>query len=127
VRPDPNAARPGTIARPRQIARTPFILLVLGLLGGGLICLLVINTTLAASSFEITRLRQAIVTKSQREQVLQQQVSQDQTPGAIERRAWKLGLRPQQVLTFLDLKTHRIYRQKSSVPGLLYTPPGYTP
>jgi hypothetical protein len=100
---------------------------VLALLGGGLICLLVINTTLAASSFEINRLRQGIVTKSQREQVLQQQVSTDQAPAVIERRAWNLGLRPQRVLTFLDLRTHRIYRQPSSVPGLLYAPPGYTP
>ena len=54
------AARPATATRATaragrpSVSRTPFILLVVGLLGGGLICLLVINTTLAAGSFEST-------------------------------------------------------------------------
>ncbi len=41
----------GTVALPRM----PFVLLVLVLLGGGLICLLVINTTLGATSFRISQ------------------------------------------------------------------------
>ncbi len=37
----------------------PFVLLVLVLLGGGLICLLVINTTLGATSFRVVGYRAA--------------------------------------------------------------------
>ena len=37
-------------ARPRVRSRTPFVLLLVGLLGGGLVSLLIINTTLAAGS-----------------------------------------------------------------------------
>ena len=53
------AARRGRARRRRPVSRTPFILLVLGLLGGGLVCLLVINTTLAAASFRINALQQS--------------------------------------------------------------------
>ena len=40
--------------RARHAGRTSFVMLVLGLLGGGLICLLVVNTTLAANSIRST-------------------------------------------------------------------------
>src|SRR5271170_6197401 len=55
----------------RPVSRTPFILLVLGLLGGGLVCLLVINTTLAAGSFRISALQQGNAQASQRVEELQ--------------------------------------------------------
>ena len=120
------ATRAAITARSLPVARTPFILLVLGLLGAGLICLLVINTTLDASTFEINKLQHDNITQSQREQELQQQVTSEESPSSIEQRAWQLGMRPQQVLSFLDLRTGHIYTQRSTVPGV--TPvAGYTP
>jgi hypothetical protein len=110
----------------RSASRTPFILLVLGLLAGGLICLLVINTTLAAASFRISDLQHTNLTASQRVQELQQQVATEQSPSSIDQRALKLGMRTQQLLHFVDLKTGRSYTMPSTVPGV-YAVPGYTP
>jgi hypothetical protein len=107
-------------------SRTPFILLLLGLLGGGLVCLLVINTTLAAASFRIDNLQRSNAAATQQVQELQQQVASEQSPGSIEQRALKLGMRPQQILNFVDLKTGRRYTMPSQAQGA-YAVPGYTP
>jgi hypothetical protein len=93
-------ARPGAaVAAPR----TPFILLILGLLGGGLVCLLVINTTLDASSFKISQLQQSNTTLAQQEQTLQREVSAAEAPAQIEQLAYQLGMRPVTELHFLDV------------------------
>jgi hypothetical protein len=124
----PPAAAPSR--RPKTVAgvpRTPFVLFVLGLLGGGLVCLLIINTTLETAQFRINNLQQQNTSLSQQEQQLQQEIATDRAPATIEQRAYHLGMRPDQRNEFLDLRTGRIYRQPSKVPGLTYVPPGYTP
>lgn len=120
-------AAPDLHAAPRRpTSRTPFILLLLGLLGGGLVCLLVINTTLAAASYRIDNLQRSNAMASQQVQQLQQQVASEQSPTSIEQRAVKLGMRPQQVLNFVDVKTGRRYTMPSQAQGA-YAAPGYTP
>ena len=120
------AARDLHAAPTRPTSRTPFILLLLGLLGGGLVCLLVVNTTLAAASYRIDNLQRSNATASQQVQLLQQQVASEQSPGSIEQRALKLGMKPQQVLNFVDPKTGRRYTMPSKAEGA-YAVPGYTP
>ena len=87
-----------------------FALLVLVLLGGGLICLLVINTTLGAKSFRISKLQSTNATLSTQEQVLQQEIAAEQSPAQIARRAYALGMRVQANGNILDLRTHRFDR-----------------
>ena len=99
---------------------------MLGLLGGGLICLLVINTTLAAASFQISALQQGNAEASQRAQELQQQVAAEESPSSIEQRALRLGMRMQPVLNFIDLQTGRRYTMPATAPGVSVVP-GYTP
>jgi hypothetical protein len=123
---DAGTARDPHAAQRRPTSRTPFILLLLGLLGGGLVCLLVINTTLAAASYRIDNLQRSNAAATQQVQDLQQQVASEQSPGSIEQRALKLGMRPQQVLNFVDLKTGRRYTMPSQAQGA-YAVPGYTP
>jgi len=89
----------------------PFVLLVLGLLGGALVCLLVINTTLGATSFRISQLQSTGANLTQQEQNLQRQIATEEAPAEIAKRAYQLGMRPQSQLNFLDLGTHRYYRQ----------------
>jgi cell division protein FtsB len=118
---------PDTQGRARRpVSRTPFILLVLALLGGGLVCLLVINTTLAAASFRISNLQKENTEAAQRVQELQQQVSTDQSANSIEQRAIRLGMRTQPTLNVVDLQTGRKYTTPARVPGV-YAVPGYTP
>ncbi len=105
----------------------PFVLLVLSMLGGGLICLLVINTTLDADQQRLNNLQQYLAAQQLQEQALQQQVASEQAPAWLESRARRLGMRPEQVLRFLDLRTGRVIVQPATVPGVLYSPPGFTP
>jgi hypothetical protein len=93
-----------------------FALLILVLLGGGLICLLVINTTLGAKSFQISQLQNRNATLSSREQALQQQIAAERSPARIARRAYELGMRVQATGNILDLRTHRIDKLASQ-PG----------
>jgi hypothetical protein len=126
----PATSRPATgrPAAPRAVripvrgaraARAPFVLLVLSLLGGGLICLLVINTTLGAASFDIQRLQQSANAKTVQEQQLQEQLATDENIATIQREACALGMRPQQQVEFLNLRTHRLYKSSSGAvtPG----------
>ncbi len=87
----------------------PFVLLVLLLLGGGLICLLVINTTLGATSFQISQLQRTSATLTTQEQTLQQQIAAAQSPAQIAQRAYQLGMRVQTNGNILDLRTGRSY------------------
>ena len=103
--PAPPAGHVGTIRR------TPFVLLLLGLLGGGLVCLLVVNTTLAANSIEIQNLQQRNTAGAQRVQQLEQQVAQAQTATVIAKEARMLGLRPESKLIFIDLRSRKILTQ----------------
>jgi cell division protein FtsB len=113
-------------ARQRIRSRTPFVLLLIGLLGGGLVSLLLINTTLAQGSFQITAMQHKNADLAQQEQALQQQIAQEQSPASIATRARQLGMRPTGRLRFIDLKTGRIFNQPAHVPGVIPVP-GYTP
>jgi len=87
----------------------PFVLLVLALLGGSLICLLVINTTLGAASFRISQLQKTGASLTTQLQSLRQRVATEEAPAEIARRAYQLGMRTQSTVTILDLRTHRTY------------------
>jgi hypothetical protein len=99
------AARAGA-----TLPRTPFALLVLALLGGGLICLLVINTTLGASSFRITQLQRTNANLLLQQRMLQGEIAGEKAPPEIAKLAYQLGMRPQTSTTILDLSKHRTYR-----------------
>jgi hypothetical protein len=81
-------------------------MLLLGLLGGGLVCLLVVKTTLAANSIQINKLEQANAAGTQRIQELRQEVALRQSAAVIATEARKLGMRPVHVPAFLDLRPH---------------------
>jgi hypothetical protein len=91
------------------VPRMPFVLLVLTLLGGSLICLLVINTTLGAASFRISQLQKTGAGLATQLQGLRQRVATEQAPAEIARQAYQLGMRTQSDVTILDLRTHQIY------------------
>jgi hypothetical protein len=92
-----------------------FALLVLGLLGGALVCLLVINTTLGATTFRISQLQNTGANLMQEEQNLQRQIASEEAPAEIANRAYRLGMRPESQINFLDLATHRYYQHAASL------------
>ena len=94
--------------RLRHTGRSSFVMLVLGLLGGGLVCLLVVNTTLAANSIQINHLQQANAARTQRIQQIQQEIASAQSAAVIAKEARKLGMRTGQVPAFVDLRRHTL-------------------
>lgn len=107
--------RPGAA---RRGSRTPFAFLVVGLLGGGLLCLLLINTVLATGSFRISALQQGNVTLAQRVKSLQAKVAGEESPYSLARRAYALGMVEPRLLHFLNLATHRVLSEPSRMPGV---------
>jgi cell division protein FtsB len=75
-------------------SRMPFIVLMLGVLGGGLVVLLLLNSAAAADSFVQARLQQENADLTVREQELGREVAVMEAPGALARQARKLGLVP---------------------------------
>ncbi len=126
----PRHTRPvtGPVARPRaRSPRMPFILLLVGLLGGALVCLLVISTTLAQGAFRITNLQQQNANLARQEQTLSNEVAQAGNPAVIAQEARKLGMRQNPYLGFIDLKTGKIVTGKPSRAEAAINVPGYTP
>ena len=120
-------ARPAE-ARPRSRSpRMPFILLLVGLLGGALVSLLVISTTLAQGAFQITNLQQQNANLARQEQTLTNEVAQAANPAVIAREAGQLGMRPNPHLGFIDLKTGKIVTGKPSSAEAAINVPGFTP
>jgi hypothetical protein len=130
--PIPPQAVPSQPVRPvaraaRSRHRMPFVLMLCGLLTGALVSALVISTTLAEGSFQITGLQKATNALARQEQALEEQVAQAQSAQVIENRALKLGLQPQGVLRFIDLKTGKISNDRGSAADRAIHVPGYTP
>jgi len=112
---------------PRHTQRMPFFLLLCGLLGGALISALMISTTLAAGSFQITRLQQTDSALARQRQALEDQVARAQSAGVIEQRALQLGMRPVTQLKFIDLKSGKIETNEGTGAVRYIHVPGYTP
>ncbi|QHC29056.1 MULTISPECIES: septum formation initiator family protein [unclassified Streptomyces] len=85
-----------------KAARTPFVLLVVLLLGGGLIGLLVLNSALSEGSFKLADLQKRTQNLTDEEQALQRDIDTYSSPDALERRAHELGMVPGGDPAFLD-------------------------
>ncbi|MPY63076.1 septum formation initiator family protein, partial [Streptomyces spongiae] len=79
---------------PGQAARTPFVVLVVLLLGGGLIGLLVLNSALSEGAFKLDDLKDDTKSLTDEEQALQRDVDGYSAPDALQRRARELGMVP---------------------------------
>ncbi|MFB9832746.1 FtsB family cell division protein [Actinoallomurus acaciae] len=100
------AARTGTAAPPTIQAparttgrhataapRAPFALLVVGLLGGALVGLLLLNTALAQQSFKRSELQQENQRLEERRQALQEDIARESSPEVLRAKARRLGMR----------------------------------
>ncbi|MEU1122720.1 septum formation initiator family protein [Streptomyces sp. NPDC005899] len=99
--------RAGRLARlmpsgPSTAARTPFVLLVVLLLAGGLISLLLLNSALNEGSFRLSRLKKQTTELTDEQQALQRDVDSYSEPDALERRARELGMVPGGSPAFLN-------------------------
>ena len=100
------------------------MLLLCGLLGGALVSALVISTTLAEGSFEISKLQGSTINQARQLQSLQEQVAQAQSAQQIATRATQLGMRRRRARS-VDLKTGKLTTDATDWQA--HIPPGYTP
>ncbi|MGI5374744.1 hypothetical protein ACQEV2_10950 [Streptomyces sp. CA-251387] len=77
-----------------RAARTPFVLLVVLLLGGGLIGLLMLNSALSEGAFKLDDLKKDTKSLTDEEQSLQRDIDAYSAPDALQRRAHELGMVP---------------------------------
>jgi len=128
--PVPKTPKATKTAPPRPRARSPrmpFILLLVGLLGGAIVSLLVISTTLAQGAFRITNLQEQNANLVRQEQTLTNEIAQAGNPAVIAEKARQLGMRPNPLLGFIDPKTGKIVVGKPSRAEAAINVPGYTP
>lgn len=90
-------------------SRTPFVLLMVLLLGGGLLGLLLLNTALNQGSFDKSRLKRQNAELSDEEQALRQQLEAASAPGELARKAEELGMIPGTNPAFIDPVTGQVH------------------
>jgi hypothetical protein len=120
-------ARPAGARPLARSSRTPFILLLVGLLGGALVSLLVISTTLAQGAFRVTSLQEQNANLAREQQTLTNEVAQAGNPAAIASEASQLGMRQDPGLKFIDTRTGKIVTGKVSKADAEINVPGYNP
>ncbi|HEY8982325.1 MAG TPA: septum formation initiator family protein, partial [Streptomyces sp.] len=82
------------VGRGAQAGRTPFVLLVVALLGGGLIGLLVLNSALSEGAFKMDDLQRETKSLTDEQQALQRDIDSYSAPDALQKRARELGMVP---------------------------------
>lgn len=106
-RPDPDPRhrrRLGLVPRPHvRMARLPFLMVLIALVGLGMVGLLLLNTTLQNQAFEATQLRRQVAELSYAEGELEHLLIEAQSAREISRRATALGMRPNRDTAFLTL------------------------
>ncbi|WP_067967385.1 hypothetical protein [Nocardiopsis trehalosi] len=92
----------GTAAAP---PRMPFVLLILGLLGGALISLLALRTILIEDAFAISTLQEENAELANQEEALREEVLHAESPDRIAEEAEALGMEQGDAPATLDLET----------------------
>ncbi|GAA3743076.1 hypothetical protein [Salinactinospora qingdaonensis] len=108
--------RPGVRAaarRPRatpvpNAPRMPFVLLILGLLGGALVSLLVLRTVLTEDAYALAQLQRQTEEMNHREEELREKVLYAESPQTLAERAEELGMVPGDSAEFINVETGEI-------------------
>lgn len=105
-------ARLSVVPRRRvQAARVPFVTLVSALLLGGIVGLLLFNTSMQQASFAATSLEQQAGTLSARQQTLQMELEDLRSPQGLAVRAQRMGMVLPATPVTLDLATGKVEGQ----------------
>ena len=84
-----------------QARRAPFVVVLLGLLGSGLVGLILLSTVLQAQAFTLSELNAETAALERRHQELEREVASLQAPAAVAQRAVSLGMVPNANPAFL--------------------------
>lgn len=115
----------GPVAKRTTPRRTPFVLLVVCLLGGGLVALLLLNTVLAQGAFTQARLSKESAGLADRQQLINALVAKEQSPESLAKKAQALGMVNACGPTFISLKSSKVLGRTdcSDKPGAATSKP----
>jgi hypothetical protein len=88
---------------PVAVPRAPFVVLILMVVVGGVLGVLLLNTEINENAFRLHDLRARQVVLDQRQQHLEQQIAEAESPGSLAAAARRLGLVPAGEPAFLRL------------------------
>jgi hypothetical protein len=103
-------------SRPAAAGRTPFAVLIAGILLAGLMGLLLVHTLAAQDAFRVHDLNQRLATLKDSEQQLQIATEQAESPGALRTQALALGMRPSQIDGYRHAKDGRVIGTLTAIP-----------
>ena len=89
-------------------ARTPFVVLVLAILAGGVVGLLMFNTSMQQSSFTATALQQEVTALTAKEQKLNMELDALRDPQRLASEAKALGMVPPSQPAFVRLSDGKV-------------------
>jgi hypothetical protein len=112
-RPVRTVARRGTTA-----PRAPFAVLIVGLLGGALVGLLLLNTALAQQSFTLSDVQRENQQLDEHKQALQEDIARETSPEVLHAEARALGMRDAEQPGFVDPRTGRTAGNSARPRGL---------
>ena len=106
------------VAQPAaQLARFPFLLVLIGVFGLGMAGLLMLNTTLQSQAFQSRTLNRQATELAYAQADLENQLDALAAPQELARRASALGMRPNQFTAFLVLPSGKVVGKPTPVSG----------
>jgi hypothetical protein len=101
----------------RRLARFPFLLVLIGIFGLGMVGLLMLNTTLQDQAFQARSLNRQATELAYREADLRNRLDAAGAPGELARRASLIGMRPNPRPAFLVLPKGKVIGKPTRVTG----------
>jgi hypothetical protein len=99
---------PDAPALPVTLPKTPFLLLLVGLVVVGVVGVLVLNTKINESSFRLDSLQSTQAALDLQQQQVEQQLAELSSPGNLRAAATRLGLVPAGTPAFINLPDGRV-------------------
>jgi hypothetical protein len=94
------------------------VLLVVGLLGGALVSLLLLNTVLAQDAFTLSELQRGNQQLNERKQAIQEDIAREESPEVLHRKARDLDMRDPEQNAYMDGRTGRVTEGGTRPPGV---------
>jgi hypothetical protein len=88
---------------PVNVARAPFVAMLIGVVVLGVVGILVLTTMINANQFRLNDLQSKQAGLNQQEQQLRQNLAQQESPGSLVAAAHKLGLVPAGTLAYIQM------------------------
>ena len=111
-------AWPRPVAAPKQrLARFPFLMVLIGTFGLGMVGLLMLNTTLQNQAFQARSLNRQATELAYIQADLENRLDQTAAPAELARLASKAGMRPNPHPAFLVLPEGKIIGEPTRVSG----------